>query len=230
MPTERQFRRRVLLVDNDSRFLQRCSGILRTHGYEVRVAEDGFAALLALQGGHPDVVVAELNLPRMSGFELLSIVRTRFPQIAVLAISGEYTPVTVPHEAICDGFVAKGPNFDFEVLQGVQSLIRESPLRGTRAKSDTAPVWIPRSGSGYIVLTCPECLRSFSAREPKPGKAEEDCICCGAKVPFAMSPTEVQPTPRPSSQVRSRLTREKSQLLRAESRSLRDNGDQKQKT
>ena len=87
--------------------------MLRTHDYEVLTATDGFAALLVMRGGRPDVIIAELNLPRMSGFELLSIVRTRFPQVAVVAISDEYTPVTVPHQAICDAFVAKGANLDF---------------------------------------------------------------------------------------------------------------------
>jgi CheY-like chemotaxis protein len=218
MEAKRQFRRRVLLVDSNHRFLQQCSRILRTHGFEVLVANDGFAALLALQGGHPDVMVAELELTRMSGFELLSIVRTRFPQIAVIAISGEYTPVTVPDQAICDAFIAKGANFDFELLQEAERLIRESPLRSTRAKSDIAPVWIPHSGSGYIVLTCPECLRSFSALEVKPGRAEENCVCCGAKVPFEMSPTEVQPTPPPSAEFKSRLTPDNPGKIAATSR------------
>jgi CheY-like chemotaxis protein len=222
MRTERQFRRRVLLVDRNRRFLRLCSGILRKQGYEVLTANDGFAALLVLRGGHPDVIIAELNLPRMSGFELLSIVRTRFPQVAVIATSGEYTPVTVPDQAICDAFIAKSANFDFELIEKADRLIRESPLRSTRAKSDIAPVWIPHSGSGYIVLTCPECLRSFSALEAKPGRTEEICICCGAKVPFEMSPTEVQPPPPPSPLLKSCLTRTKSRQLRAESGSLRD--------
>jgi len=230
MRTERKFRHRVLLVDSESPFLQRCSGILRTRGYEVVTANDGFAALLALRAGHPDVIVTELNLPRMSGFELLSVVRTRFPQIAVLAVSAEYTAVNVPNEAICDGFIAKGANFDFELLEEAERLIRESPLRGSRAKSDCAPVWIPHSGTGYIVLTCPECLRSFSALERKPGNSEENCTCCGAKVSFEMSPTEVQPTRPRSPLVKSRLTREKSQQLRAESRSFCDNADLREKT
>ena len=107
MRTKLQFPRRVLLVDSDSRFCQRCSGKLRKQGYEVLAANDGFAALLVLRGGNPDLIIAELSLPRMSGFELLSIVRSRFPQIAVIAISGEYTPVTVPYQAICDAFIAK---------------------------------------------------------------------------------------------------------------------------
>lgn len=195
MRTDFQFRRRILIVDSETRFLRRCAGKLRAHNYEVLSARDGFAALLILRGGHPDLLIAELSLPRMSGFELLSIGRTRIPQIAVIAISGEYSPVTVPHEVICDAFVAKGANFDFELLQAAERLITESPLRSTRAKSEIAPVWILHSGTGYIVLTCPECLRSFSALEGKAGRAEENCICCGAKVPFEMSRTEVQSSP-----------------------------------
>lgn len=222
MRTERQFRRRVLVVDSDSRFLSRCSRILRAQGYEVLSSTDGFAALLVLRGSQPDLVVAELSLPRMSGFELLSIVRSRFPQITVIAISGDFTPVTVPHEAICDSFVAKDANFDFELLEEARRLIRESPLRGSRPKSDVAPVWVPHSGTGYIVLTCPECLRSFSACETKSGRAEDNCICCGAKVPFEMSPIEVQPSAPAAPLVKSRLTRAKSRQLRAESRSVRD--------
>lgn len=73
------FRRRVLIVDSENRFRRRCAGKLRTHDYEVLSTKDEFAARLILRGGHPDLIVAELDLPRMSGFELLSIVRARFP-------------------------------------------------------------------------------------------------------------------------------------------------------
>jgi CheY-like chemotaxis protein len=217
------FQYRILLVDADSGFLQVCSDTLRREGYQVLIADDGFAALCALRRSRPDLLVTELNLPRMSGFELLSVVRTRFPDIAVIALSGDYTPLTVPHEAICDGFLAKGPNLDFELIQELQKLVSESPVRGSRAKSELAPVWIPHSSSGYIVLTCPECLRSFSAAQPRPGPATETCVCCGAKVPFQMSSVEVPPSQPPAS-VAERLHRAfaKSRKLRAEGHVLRD--------
>ena len=186
MESDRQFRRRTLLVDSDDPFLQVCSDLMRKQGYEVLTAADGFAALCALRGAYPDVLIAELNLAHMSGFELLSVVRTRFPHIAVIAISGEYTAVTVPNEAICDAFLEKGPNFHFDLIEEALRLIKESPLRSSRAKSEMAPVWIPRSRTGYIVLTCPECLRSFSAMEPGPGTSTEICVCCGANVPFVL--------------------------------------------
>jgi hypothetical protein len=70
-----------------------------------------------------------------------------------LPISGEYTAVTVPNEAVCDAFLEKSPNFHFELIEAAQKLVKESPLRSSRAKAEVAPVWIPRSRTGYIVLT-----------------------------------------------------------------------------
>lgn len=216
-----QFRRRILLVDSNTFFLKACSRTLSGQGYEVVTAQDGFAALCSLRGAPPDLLITELDLPRMSGFEMLSVVRTRFPLIAVIALSGEYTAGHMPQQTVCDAFLTKGPNLDFELIQEAQRLISESPLRGSRPKSDVAPVWIPRSSAGYIVLTCPECLRSFSAVEPKPARSQETCLACGANVPFEMSSVEAPPPAPPLSlEARSRKTRAQSRHLRAESERL----------
>jgi CheY-like chemotaxis protein len=222
MGTPQEFRRRVLVVDKDSHFRNSCSTALSRRGYEVLTAEDGFEALCLLRGAAPDVLITELNLPRMSGFELLSIVRTRFPMISVIALSAEYTPLSPPHEIVCDVFIAKGPNIEFELIQEAERLISESPIRGSRPKSDTAPVWIPRSGTGYILLTCPECLRFFPAIETKPGSANETCIFCDAKFSFQMASTEVAPKPPRSPLLESKLTRARSRDVLAESRRLRN--------
>lgn len=210
------------MVDSDTRFLHDCSKALGEQGYETLTATDGFEALCRLRGSPPDLLVTELNLPGLSGFELLSIVRTRFPRVGALAISSEYSPSTTPPEMICDAFLAKGPNVQFELAEEARRLISGSPLRSSPAKTDKAPVWIPRSATGYIVLTCPECLRSFSAAQPKSGVAKnETCLCCGADVPFEMSIFEATPEPEPSSpQQRSETIRARAELLRAESRKL----------
>lgn len=220
MASQTQFRRRILLADGDPEYLQSCSDALGQEGYEVITATDGFEALCALRGASPDVLVTELNLPRLSGFELLSVVRKRFPETAGIATSGDYTPASVPIETICDGFIAKGPNFNPELLEKVRAVISASPLRASRVNSDAVPVWIPRSRTGYIVLTCPECLRTFSAKEPRETPACERCVFCDAKVPFQMSGVEqVRQPPLESLQSRAREVREQAREAVKRSRS-----------
>lgn len=217
-----RFRRRILLVDGNEALLLRCSDALLAEGYEVITARNGFEALNILRGAHPDLVITELNLPHMSGFELLSVVRKRFPLISVIATSGEYTAITVPHEAICDAFVPKSGDFFPELIAEARTLISESPVRGSQPRTAAAPVWIPRSPTGYIVLTCPECLRSFSASEPNSACAHDVCAFCGTDVSFRMAPTSGPPT---TTEQRSIEARRKADRVLARSRELRKRGN-----
>jgi len=210
-----RFRRRILLVDCTEALLLRCSDALQGEGFEVITARNGFEALNVLRGARPDVLITELNLPHMSGFELLSVVRRRFPLLSVIATSGEYTPITVPREAICDVFVPKGADFLPELIKEARAVISESPIRGSQPKSTVAPVWIPSSATGYIVLTCPECLRSFSVSAPKSGPARDVCVFCNTEVTFQMAG---QPT---TAQRRSMEVRRTADKVLARSRKLR---------
>jgi DNA-binding response OmpR family regulator len=202
------FRRRVLLVHGDGKFLDECSAELRKQGYDVLTAREGFEALCVLRGAVPDVLISELSLPRMSGFELLAVVRTRFPQIAVIATSGEYTAHSLPVETTADAFVASGPNMIFELVAAVHTAISDSPVRGSKPKSQSASVWIPRSSTGYIILTCTECLRSFSVVQPTADvdtARRETCMSCGARVPFSISAGAVVRAPeKPDRNIASR--------------------------
>jgi hypothetical protein len=60
----------------------------------------------------------------------------------VLAMSSEYTAATMPSEAICDAFLQKSSHTTFEVVEQVRELLSKSPVRGSRAKLDFAPVWM----------------------------------------------------------------------------------------
>ena len=74
-------KRHILVVDDDENVREVFSVMLREKGYEVATAENGFDALLKLKGVViPDVIISDLNMPEMSGFELLSVVRRRFPK------------------------------------------------------------------------------------------------------------------------------------------------------
>lgn len=157
----------VLIVDDEPMVRHTMTLLLTASGYDVISAGDGFAALLHLKTVTPDLVISDLNMPQMSGFEFLSVLRRRFPEIPVIAVSGAYQSGDhIPGGIIADVFFAKGQHHPADFLQAVAELIRTTTERETNHHRESAPVWIPRNGHDangvpFIVLTCTECLRSF---------------------------------------------------------------------
>jgi CheY-like chemotaxis protein len=157
---------RVLVVDDDEGVREVFALLVRKEGYEVAAAESGFDGLLKLKQLVPDVIISDLNMPKMSGFEFLSVVRRRFPQISVIASSGAYGRRVVPTGVLADAFYAKGQDSAETLLNTVAALIQSSAEQARVHQDGCAPVWIPRNGKDsngipYIVITCTECLRSF---------------------------------------------------------------------
>ncbi len=180
------FHYRLLIIDDEPLSRELLQSSLSEQGYEVRIAKDGFAALAQMQGALPDLIVTDLKMPNMSGFEFLSIARRRFPQIPTIAISGEFDPPVKPLGVLADAFFAKP--FRFEELRAkITELLREGPPRPA-IKRDQAPVWVPRNGE-YYVITCTDCLRSFSIPAEKSIRLLRElrtleCLFCEAQVQF----------------------------------------------
>ena len=202
---------RILVVDDDESVRDVFTMMLREKGYEVATAENGFDALLKLKDVViPDVIISDLNMPKMSGFEFLSVVRRRFPKISVIASSGAYGSRAVPTGVLADAFYAKGEDHPETLLNSVATLIQTSAEQASAHQSGTAPVWIPRNGKDsngipYIVITCTECLRSFPlnvTREENPEVLETPCPFCLNTVKYIIdfslsvfSPTKVKLAP-----------------------------------
>jgi len=184
---------RVLVVDDEQGVRKSLAMILAAEGYLVATAEDGFDALLQLKQGLPDVIVSDLNMPRMSGFEFLSVVRRRFPQITVIASSGAFHGESVPGGVIADAFYAKGQHTPKDLSKIVADLMRTATTRASTHTMESAPVWIPRNGKTsngipYVVLTCTDCLRSFpltvAEGDASPRTQETPCLFCSWKIRY----------------------------------------------
>lgn len=63
-------RKRILVVDDEAPIRRVLELKLKNGGYEVFLAEDGEAALRVIESEKPDVVVTDLNMPRMDGKQL----------------------------------------------------------------------------------------------------------------------------------------------------------------
>jgi CheY-like chemotaxis protein len=161
------FKLQIMVVDDDASIRESLALVLESAGYETVTAINGFDALLQLKRRLPAIVLSDLNMPQMSGFEFLSIVRRRFPQISVIAMSGAYhSGEAVPGGVIADAFYPKGPGTPEMLLRIVADLVRTFAAHAVDHKRESAPVWIPRNGHDshgipFVVLTCTDCLRSF---------------------------------------------------------------------
>jgi CheY-like chemotaxis protein len=184
---------RVLVVDDESSIRDMMAMLLEEAGYEVSTAENGLGALAQIKRLAPDVIISDLNMPQMSGFELLSVVRRRFPEIPVVAMSGAHDAADdVPGGVIADAFYSKG-RFQLEqLLRTLADLLQTSEARAIDHRRKLAPVWIPLNGMDsmgipFVMLTCTECLRSFSVsvlRKEVQELQETPCIFCSNPVRY----------------------------------------------
>jgi CheY-like chemotaxis protein len=149
----------VLVVDDESTIGKVLAEVLRRAGYEAGLGEDGFEALLNIDERQPDLVISDLRMPHMSGFELLSVVRRRFPEIPVIATSGDYDPLVPPPCVVCDAFFRKGSYQAPELLAKIAELL-DGKHRPSLWKGTPVPVWLPRGRDDYYIVTCTNCLRS----------------------------------------------------------------------
>jgi CheY-like chemotaxis protein len=196
----------ILVVDDDEPVRDSIGLVLTSSGYDVHFAENGFDALLQLRRTLPTVIISDLNMPQMSGFEFLSVVRRRFPHISVIAMSGAYHfEDAVPGGVIADAFYPKGRGTTDELLKAVTKLIHTSAARAAAHQEESAPVWIPRNGKDskgipYVVLTCTECLRSFPmgvVTEDLQNIQETPCLFCPNTVRYIIDFSLSIASPRP---------------------------------
>lgn len=196
----------ILVVDDDPAVRNSLEMVQRSGGYEVDLAMHGFDALLQLKRNVPAVVISDLNMPQMSGFEFLSVVRRRFPEIAVIAMSGAFeSGGAAPGGVNADAFYAKGHSNPQNLLNTVAELIRTSSAHAEDHQRESAPVWIPRNGKDshgipYVVLTCTDCLRSFPLSvitEDLQKIQETPCLFCSNTVRYIIDFSLSVASPRP---------------------------------
>jgi CheY-like chemotaxis protein len=200
-------RHKILVVDDDESVRRSLDLLLTAEGYEVFTGVNGFDGLLQIKRNMPDIITSDLNMPQMSGFEFLSVVRRRFPTIPVIAISGAFSsPDAVPRGILADAFYAKGQHDPTVLLKIIADLIQTADTITREHEEASAPVWIPHNGKDsngipYIVLTCTECLRSFPLSVSNEGNnsneiQETPCVFCLNLVKYIIDFSESMVSPR----------------------------------
>jgi CheY-like chemotaxis protein len=79
---------KVLIVDDEEPLRTVLSSELASEGYQVETAADGDEAIELVQSRPVDLVLLDIKMPRVDGFEVLRFVKQRFPKIKVIMLTG----------------------------------------------------------------------------------------------------------------------------------------------
>jgi DNA-binding response OmpR family regulator len=122
-------RARILVVDDEADIRELLLELLGRAGYDVAVAEDGRAGLRALFAARPELVVLDVNMPGLDGWQTLERIRdvSEVPVLMLTARAGELEKVRGLTRG-ADDYVTK-PFGRQELLARVQALLRRSSGR-----------------------------------------------------------------------------------------------------
>ncbi len=84
-------RLKILVVDDETRIRDACQMVLSEEGFEVALAADGEQGLQMIEKEHFDIILVDLMMPVLSGFEVLSHVKKHHPDTVVIVITGYAT-------------------------------------------------------------------------------------------------------------------------------------------
>lgn len=120
-------KKRILVVDDEQEITLVLRSGLAKHGYDVRVAGEGEAALELFQAWPPDLVVTDLSMPNMNGLKLCQRLRAiSSVPIIILSVKGDEATKIETLDAGADDYVTK-PFGMGELLARVRAALRRLP-------------------------------------------------------------------------------------------------------
>ena len=123
---------KILVVDDEARIREACRAVLEEAGFAVVLAKDGAEGLGCIEKAHYDIVLLDLMMPSLSGFEVLSKVKILYPETVIIVITG-YATVEHSIEAMKSGafdFIPKPFSPDqlrVTVLKAIDAIHRTRP-------------------------------------------------------------------------------------------------------
>jgi DNA-binding response OmpR family regulator len=121
-------KRHVLIVDDEPNIVLSLEFLLQQQGYAVSIARDGEAALAAAEERRPDLVVLDVMLPGLDGFEVCRRLREHSASLRILLLTARGRDVERVRglEEGADAYVTK-PFSTRDLMKTVAELLGESP-------------------------------------------------------------------------------------------------------
>lgn len=119
----------ILVVDDDRHTRMLMEAILRAENYTVFTAENGEAALELMDREHIDLVVLDIMMPKMDGYELTKTLRQSDSNLPILMVSAKQLPADKRRGFLVgtDDYITK-PVDDEEMLLRIKALLRRAKI------------------------------------------------------------------------------------------------------
>lgn len=124
---------RIMVVEDDANTRKLMEAVLLQNGYEVLLAEDGVDALEKLCGRHADLVVLDLMMPRMDGYEFTRRLRAANNDVPILMVTAKEAPSDKRRGFLAgtDDYMVK-PVDEEEMLLRIKALLRRARIVNER--------------------------------------------------------------------------------------------------
>ncbi|MDD5730281.1 MAG: response regulator [Candidatus Omnitrophica bacterium] len=123
---------KILIVDDDLEIIDMLNTRLKKEGYEVATALDGEEALSKVAGFDPDVVLLDLMLPKLNGFDVLARIRQEYKDkwrpVIIISAQAELETLKRCYSLEADHYLTK-PCTMGAILQGIRTMLSLIPSR-----------------------------------------------------------------------------------------------------
>ena len=134
-PSDAQLKK-ILIVDDEAGVRELLKDALKLAGFETQVANDGMSALTALRSYTPDIMIIDINMPLMDGFELVERLQKNGNNVPVLMLSARADRVDITRGLTlgADDYVVKPFGLEELVLR-LKAILRRSHFSGAPSTS-----------------------------------------------------------------------------------------------
>jgi two-component system, OmpR family, alkaline phosphatase synthesis response regulator PhoP len=173
----------ILIIEDDPTLLRGLVDNFQSQGYEVRTAADGNRGLAAVLGEPPDLVLLDIMLPKLNGYEICRQVRERKLQLPIIMLTakGQEEEIVRGLELGADDYVTK-PFSIRELLARVKALLRRHTADDESVRQIGAATFDPvshkftRDGREVPLTTKEYRLLEYFLRRPNRALARSDII------------------------------------------------------
>jgi len=124
---------KILVVDDEKDVVETLQHRLLREGYEVAVAYDGEEALVKVADENPDVILLDLIMPKLNGFEVLKAIRELYTDkwrpVIIVSAQTDLEGLKQCYNLEADHYLSKPCTME-TILRGITTVVSLIPLRG----------------------------------------------------------------------------------------------------